>query len=217
MCSSGFVQCLDHWQTLAAGLLAIVAAIITVGGTIWVTLRATHQEVAAMTDTTNRQIEATRQAAQMQVEAAMAQVREAQRQTAETKREQIRKEAQERKQAAEALLNSMQFIRLEIDGVLAEVNPVPSTNGYANPGSVFSRISRPIFDLVRLRITALGRDAVLRFIQLERELEKLSDEKRPLITAGVLKDQLRETAQKVDDLLSTARDAVEEADRLLAL
>lgn len=198
------IQLLYDWQTLAAGTMAIVAALLTV----WSTLHAARMEIEATVETANRQIksmrEATRQqveathtATKLQVDAAMAQVAETQRQSDEGKQAQRIKEARERKEVADTLHNSMAFMAIEVAALLAQVSGQPSTNNYSAPGQMFARISRPNFDLIRLRISALGDEVPLRFFQLETQLERLSDEQRSTATAGVLKDQVSDVAQKI--------------------
>jgi hypothetical protein len=58
-----FWQIVDHWQTLIAGLLALVAA----GGTVWGTLAVAKRQVKAANEAADRQIKAATAAADRQV------------------------------------------------------------------------------------------------------------------------------------------------------
>src|SRR6516164_2865387 len=77
----GAQQFVDHWQTLIAGGLALLAGIVTV----WGTLRAANRQVKAANDAADRDIKAAKEAADRQIAAAKEQTKAAQHQTAVTR------------------------------------------------------------------------------------------------------------------------------------
>ena len=109
-----FWQFVDHWQTLVAGLLALIAA----GGTVWGTLAAANRQVKAANEAADRQIKAAAAAADRQVAAAQEQTQAAQRQTAVTREIESRRIAREGyafhamlKAAMEAVIDDVEAAR----------------------------------------------------------------------------------------------------------
>ena len=159
---------LDHWQTLAAGLLALVAGVITVYGT----LAAANRQVKAANEAADRQIKAAAAAADRQVAAAQEQTQAAQRQTAVTREIESRRIAREGYAFHAMLKAAMEAV---IDDVEAARNlPFPATGDQPNSPEAYAvrqRIKRAGFGELRDGFLRFGGTLTAQFLQLDKEIE----------------------------------------------
>jgi hypothetical protein len=157
------------WQTLAAGLLALVAGGITVFGT----LAAANRQVKAANESADHQIKAAAAAADRQVAAAQEQTQAAQRQTAvmrEIERRRIAREGYAFHSMLEAAMSAV------IEDVAAARNlppPSPGSEAYSVQAyAVRQSVRRTGFNELRNAFLRFGGTLTTQnFLQLDKEIE----------------------------------------------
>jgi multidrug efflux pump subunit AcrA (membrane-fusion protein) len=153
-------QFVDHWQTLAAGLLALVAAV----GAVLSTLAAA-----------NRQIKAANEAADRQITAAQGQTQASQRQTAVMREIERRRLAREG-YAFHAMLEAASGSVIEDVEAARNLPPPPdlgssySVEAYA----VRQRVQRTGFAELRNAFLRFGGPLTAQFLQLDKEIERFA-------------------------------------------
>ena len=215
---------LDHWQTLVAGLLALVAA----GGTVWGTLAAAKRQVKAANDAADRQIKATAAAADRQVAAAQEQTQAAQRQTAEMRHIDRRRVAQEEYAFHAMLVAAMEAVIEDVEAV----RNLPGTEthrtklGYsAEAYAKRQRVKRAGFAELRTAFIRFGAALTEKFLRLDKEIEKFAGAvwtapAQPVGLDAGLEEQLDRIQQQASTLRQDAevrmKILIEELERLRA-
>jgi hypothetical protein len=169
-----WLDLLDHWQTLAAGLLAAAAAI----GTIWATRSAA-----------NRQITASREQADRMVAAARAQTEVTFKQTEATVRLEDLRNASEALAFHTMLEAAMARVLAEAAWARRTYLPIlTQTAGLSLDGLVVRQcITKGAFAELRASCVRRGGDLTGEFLDLEREIDSFASqyEDRPTVTQDV--------------------------------
>jgi hypothetical protein len=188
MCS-GFLGCVDHWQTLIAGFLAVTAAVVTVWGTIF---------------SANREIKAARAAAQDQIVAAQDQTKAAEHQTATLR------DIEDRRSASETLA----FYSLLEAAARCVINDVEAAKEMAKhfPLSILweesaandarKRIQRTGFTELRNGLLRFGSPLTAPFLRLDAEIERFTN--GPISEQAAFREQLSRIEQQAIELSSKA-------------
>jgi hypothetical protein len=192
----------DHWQTLAAGLLAVLAAI----GTIWATR-----------STASRQIEAAREQADRMVAAAREQTEATFKQTEATVHLEDLRNASETEAFYVMLEAAMARVLAEAARARRTYLPIlTQTAGLSLDGLVVRRcITKGAFAELRAACVRQGGPLTGEFLDLEREIDSFASqyEDRPTVTQGVtirmgklagLDEQLASIERKADALREKA-------------
>jgi hypothetical protein len=167
-------QFLYDWQTLAAGLVALLAAV----GTIWVTRHIANRQIAASREEANRVIAATR----AQTEATF-------KQTEATVRLEDLRNASEA--AAFCVMLEAAMARVLAEAARARRTYLPiltQTAGLSLDSLVVRRcITKGAFVELRAACVRRGGDLIGEFLDLEREIDSFAShyEDRPTVTQGV--------------------------------
>ncbi len=154
MCAAGDGWIYD-WQTLIAGLLALLAG----GVTVWGTLRAANRQVKTANDAADRQIRAATAAADRAVAAAKEQTEAARNQT-EVMRDMERKRISLEGYAFHAMLEAAMAAVVK-DVAAARKLPGPNPRGHGDPYSIHAyavrqRVKRAGFTELRLAFVRFG-------------------------------------------------------------
>ena len=164
----------DHWQTLTAGLLAILAAI----GTIWATR-----------STASRQIKAAREQADRMVAAAREQTLVTAEQTSQTIDLARRRDASEARAFYVMLEAAMARVLDEAARARKIYLPIlTQTAGLSLDGLLVRQsITKGAFAELRAACVRQGGDLTGEFLDLEREIDSFASqhEDRPTVTQGV--------------------------------
>jgi hypothetical protein len=149
-----FWQFIDHWQTLLAGVLALVAGV----GTVWATIKSANREIAAAQEQTK--------VAQRQNEV-----------TREIERRRIAREGYSFYAMLEAAMGAV------IEDVGAARNlPPPSPTSRNHPyssqaGAVRQRVKRAGLTELRNAFLRFGGPLTTPFLQLDKEIEDFAEQR----------------------------------------
>jgi len=191
--TSHFWQWVDHWQTLIAGLFAVVAGVIAVGGSIWAAIlqigamrESTTQEIDAMREATRLQNETTTAAARLQVEAALAQTGEARKRLEDQK-----------KVAARMLAGALQALIERLTSDLQSYRRFPSTARAS--GSVLSLRETGLQD-IKQNLGLLDAEIGIGLINVETQITKLNKPSEAVVTVGRAGDMIEALIRQITDL-----------------
>jgi hypothetical protein len=167
-----FWQFVDHWQTLMAGGLALLAGIVTV----WGTLRAAKRQVKTANDAADREIKAANEAADRQIAAAQEQTKAAQHQTAVTRELERRRIAREGYAFHAMLEAAMSAVVADVEAARKLPPPAPSEVARGNPQTreayiIRQRVKRAGFAELRNAFLRFGGTRTTEFLQLDKEIE----------------------------------------------
>src|SRR6516164_5766245 len=168
----GAQQFVDHWQTLIAGGLALLAGIVTV----WGTLRAANRQVKAANDAADRDIKAAKEAADRQIAAAKEQTKAAQHQTAVTRDIERRRIAREGYAFHAMLEAAMSAVVADVEVARKLPPPSPLEVSRGNPQTreayiIRQRVKRAGFAELRNAFLRFGGTRTTEFLQLDKEIE----------------------------------------------
>jgi hypothetical protein len=193
---------LDHWQTIIAGFLALLAAV----GTIWVTRHIANRQIAASREEADRVIAATRAQTEATFKQTEATVRlEDLRNASEAEAFRIMLEAAMARVLAEAARARRTYLPI-----------LTQTAGLSLDGLVVRHcITKGAFAELRAACVRRGGDLTGEFLDLEREIDSFASqyEDRPTVTQGVtirmgklagLDEQLASIERKADALREKA-------------
>jgi hypothetical protein len=163
---TGWLGWLYDWQTLIAGLLALLAGIVTV----WGTLKAANRQVRAANNAADREIKAANEAADRQIAAAQGQTKAAQHQTAVTREIERRRIAREGYAFHAMLEAGMSAVVADVEA--ARKLPQPRGNSPTREAYVIrQRVKRAGFDELRSAFLRFGGTKTTEFLQLDKEIE----------------------------------------------
>jgi hypothetical protein len=157
------------WQTLIAGLLALLAGVVTVVGTVWGILSAA-----------NRQVKAVNAAADRQITAAREQTAAAQHQT-EVMRDMERRRIASEGYAFHAMLEAaMDAVIDDVAAARKLPQEEPSSRAHSSQAYVVrQRVKRAGFAELRGAFLGFGGTLTAQFLQLDKEIEDFSAQWMP--------------------------------------
>jgi hypothetical protein len=150
-----FWQFVEHWQTLIAGFLAVLAAI----GTVWTTINSANREI----------------------ETAQEQTKAAQRQTAVTREIERRRIAREG-YAFHAMLEAAMGAVIEDLEAARKLPPPAAGETYSiQAHAVRQRVKRTGFSELRSAFLHFGGPLTAQFLQLDKEIEVFAEQFMPSV------------------------------------
>lgn len=183
---------IDHWQTLVAGILAVVAGVLTVIGTLWAailqcraTRNAAREQIEATRETSRREIEATIAATQMQLEAALAQTREERDLLAKQKRD-----------AAKIITGAMKEFLDRLHSTLTDLRRKPTTTRIGTGSATFVT-ERHIFENLKQYLPFFNAETRLQFVKLEEEAARMRSGRGGDSNIGAVGDEIDAFGRKL--------------------